>query len=270
MPSSARFPRPSSVSLSLPDALPISFLLFWGALTITSWYGGLGPSLLAVALSMLLSSYFLLPPYNAIVLNTNTLVRLTLFTLLAVLIDRKSTRLISSHLVISYAVFCSFPATLVCLSFPTRRSSDLVPVVLGRTYDYKLVWRSGAKPACCCAFHVTLELLLTAALQCDCIKHQYAGSADAIHTACRVNRSEEHTSDLQSPCNLVCRLLLVSRDPRLSLFPYPTLFRSRSCCFGAHLRLQAGMAVWGQACLLLRFPCYSRATSYCRLTMRLY
>src|SRR5256885_3184827 len=30
--------------------------------------------------------------------------------------------------------------------------------------------------------------------------------AFAMHMACR--RSEEHTSELQSPCNLVCRLLL--------------------------------------------------------------
>jgi PAS domain S-box-containing protein len=59
------------------------FLLFWGAIAITSWYGGLGPSLLAVALSTLLSSYFLMPPYNAFVLNANTLVRLSLFVLLA-------------------------------------------------------------------------------------------------------------------------------------------------------------------------------------------
>src|SRR5256885_3396477 len=27
-------------------------------------------------------------------------------------------------------------------------------------------------------------------------------------TRCRMSRSEEHTSELQSPCNLVCRLLL--------------------------------------------------------------
>src|SRR5256885_16002991 len=27
-------------------------------------------------------------------------------------------------------------------------------------------------------------------------------------TNCRTGRSEEHTSELQSPCNLVCRLLL--------------------------------------------------------------
>src|SRR5688500_19815505 len=33
------------------------------------------------------------------------------------------------------------------------------------------------------------------------------GSASAA-CACRRQRSEEHTSELQSPCNLVCRLLL--------------------------------------------------------------
>src|SRR5256885_9467914 len=27
-------------------------------------------------------------------------------------------------------------------------------------------------------------------------------------TVCMIDRSEEHTSELQSPCNLVCRLLL--------------------------------------------------------------
>src|SRR5207244_3941213 len=41
-------------------------------------------------------------------------------------------------------------------------------------------------------------------------------------------RSEEHTSELQSPDHLVCRLLLVRPlPPRLTLFPYTTLFRSR-------------------------------------------
>src|SRR2546426_191183 len=65
----------------------------------------------------------------------------------------------------------------------------------------------------------------------------------------RITRSEEHTSELQSPCNLVCRLLLekkknsscyslslrslflffflmIRRPPRSTLFPYTTLFRS--------------------------------------------
>src|SRR5690606_31614074 len=38
-------------------------------------------------------------------------------------------------------------------------------------------------------------------------------------------RSEEHTSELQSRENLVCRLLL-RRAPSSLLFPYTTLFRS--------------------------------------------
>src|SRR5947208_1324292 len=41
-----------------------------------------------------------------------------------------------------------------------------------------------------------------------------------------VNRSEEHTSELQSPDHLVCRLL---RPPLSTHFPYTTLFRS--LCF---------------------------------------
>src|SRR5688572_7711144 len=64
-------------------------------------------------------------------------------------------------------------------------------------------------------------------------------------------RSEEHTSELQSQSNLVCRLLLekkkqacvthywspdhysllystIPRPPRSTLFPYTTLFRSRT------------------------------------------
>src|SRR2546426_6021226 len=35
-------------------------------------------------------------------------------------------------------------------------------------------------------------------------------------SALRVVRSEEHTSELQSPCNLVCRLLLEKKKPERS------------------------------------------------------
>src|SRR2546426_7329049 len=50
-----------------------------------------------------------------------------------------------------------------------------------------------------------------------------AGQADAIHQildmcasvfARDVRRSEEHTSELQSPCNLVCRLLLEKKKKK--------------------------------------------------------
>src|SRR5256885_9363356 len=44
--------------------------------------------------------------------------------------------------------------------------------------------------------------------------------------ACTLSRSEEHTSELQSPCNLVCRLLLEKKQvqrtpPRLGPLPPP-------------------------------------------------
>src|SRR5256885_10173230 len=37
------------------------------------------------------------------------------------------------------------------------------------------------------------------------------------------DRSEEHTSELQSPCNLVCRLLLEKKKTRITLSPLPPM-----------------------------------------------
>src|SRR5256885_13336974 len=48
-------------------------------------------------------------------------------------------------------------------------------------------------------------------------------------------RSEEHTSELQSPCNLVCRLLLEKKKmPHRSLLwcMYRSCCSSRTCCSG--------------------------------------
>src|SRR5256885_11901974 len=39
------------------------------------------------------------------------------------------------------------------------------------------------------------------------------------------DRSEEHTSELQSPCNLVCRLLLEKKKPRITVAT-----TSKNCC----------------------------------------
>src|ERR1039457_7091139 len=62
---------------------------------------------------------------------------------------------------------------------------------------------------------------------------------DDLGKGVRVLRSGEETSELQSPCNLVCRLffLMIRRPPRSTLFPYTTLFRSvivlpSSCWYG--------------------------------------
>jgi signal transduction histidine kinase len=65
-----------------------AFLLFVAAVMVSAWYGGLGASLLATALAVLTSSYFLLPPlYTLNMADPNDVVHLGLFILVAVLIS---------------------------------------------------------------------------------------------------------------------------------------------------------------------------------------
>src|SRR5256885_11775362 len=42
-----------------------------------------------------------------------------------------------------------------------------------------------------------------------------ASIRERLRPAARTIRSEEHTSELQSPCNLVCRLLLEKKNKKL-------------------------------------------------------
>src|SRR5256885_2051347 len=136
--------------------------------------------------------------------------------------DRKSTRLNSSHLVISYAVFClkkkktsqrchsitiSAPC-VICFFFffndtatteiYTLSLHDALPIY-GLRYDELHGKSLGEKRG------TTLRTLgghaaLVAFWRSDC--------APCLREIPLLLRSEEHTSELQSPCNLVCRLLL--------------------------------------------------------------
>src|SRR5256885_2750538 len=63
----------------------------------------------------------------------------------------------------------------------------------------------------------------------------YPRDLEAVDRAIHFIRSEEHTSELQSPCNLVCRLLLEKKKNRIP--PPPATVRRRapvrcaaSCC----------------------------------------
>src|SRR5262249_1457063 len=60
--------------------------LFFAAVMISSWYAGLGPGLLATALSVCLIDYFIMPPAFSIVLRTGDVVRIAVFVLVALLI----------------------------------------------------------------------------------------------------------------------------------------------------------------------------------------
>src|ERR1039457_3771167 len=53
-------------------------------------------------------------------------------------------------------------------------------------------------------------------------------SWDAASRRGEASRSEEHTSELQSPCNLVCRLLLEKKNKFQGRPPAGALLRSRS------------------------------------------
>src|SRR5205807_10641084 len=90
-------------------------------------------------------------------------------------------------------------------SFPTRRSSDLATLVLGL-----LLHRYDLQPDPDYKLRVT-ELLtvkpegFTLRLRRRTTRSAARAVPEPEPERCR---SEEHTSELQSPCNLVCRLLL--------------------------------------------------------------
>src|SRR4051794_15568165 len=61
--------------------------LFFAAVMISSWYAGLGPGLLATALSVCLIDYLIMPPAFSIVLRPGDVVRIAVFVLVALLIS---------------------------------------------------------------------------------------------------------------------------------------------------------------------------------------
>src|SRR5438094_5561170 len=74
-------------------------------------------------------------------------------------------------------------------SFPTRRSSDL------RTVSPTCAW-----PASSCAESFRVRRMVLWYARC--------------RTDCKTIRSEEHTSELQSPYEIVCRLLLEKKNKK--------------------------------------------------------
>ncbi|MEH2276786.1 MAG: DUF4118 domain-containing protein [Nostoc sp.] len=64
------------------------FLLFFAAVAVSAWYGGMEAGLLATALSTLALSYFFLEPvFSLFVASLDTILRLGLFVLVTILIS---------------------------------------------------------------------------------------------------------------------------------------------------------------------------------------
>src|SRR5205807_10048496 len=93
-------------------------------------------------------------------------------------------------------------------SFPTRRSSDLrsgsrrTAVKASSFLIEKSRWRSLIRVSSPFAFESSARAL-----------SEYL----ALAAASSASRSEEHTSELQSPCNLVCRLLLEKKNTHVQI-----------------------------------------------------
>src|ERR1039457_2539153 len=146
--------------------------------------------------------------------------------------DRKSTRLNSSHLVISYAVFCLKKKTMDHCGFnrsrwrrtasqPRRlmrvrttavpRARERWTPICGPSESVsRIFFLMIRRPPRSTLFPYT-TLFRSAGIAADAVHRPRAGDARYAPDS---GRSEEHTSELQSPCNLVCRLLLEKKKRR--------------------------------------------------------
>ncbi|MEH2334826.1 hybrid sensor histidine kinase/response regulator [Nostoc sp.] len=80
--------------LLVPVFDPSVFTLFYAAVAISAWYGGMGLGVVAIALSITTVVYFLIEPvYSFDFLSLNILVRLTTFSLVSFLITALSSEL---------------------------------------------------------------------------------------------------------------------------------------------------------------------------------
>lgn len=66
---------------------PTLYPLFLAAVIVSSWYGGIGPGLLATALAALASAYFFTPPLNSLAVNRTEFIWVFQFVLVALLIN---------------------------------------------------------------------------------------------------------------------------------------------------------------------------------------
>src|SRR5947207_2011677 len=137
--------------------------------------------------------------------------------------DRKSTRLNSSHTVISYAVFClnvPTPTDVYTLSLHDALPISGVPRDRRMRVALALRPRRGSRSSPRCgARHRRSGANVRRSTRRPCSESR----VDRIVGRRTLRaRSEEHTSELQSHSDLVCRLLLECTDAHRCLHSFPT------------------------------------------------
>src|SRR5688500_19964935 len=98
---------------------------------------------------------------------------------------------------ILFVLLCCAPPWTTLFPYTTLFRSELGGFLLGRRlYETMLVWDTDP------SMRETEAEAAFADVWCAIPKVVFSRTLDSVQ------RSEEHTSGLQSPCNLVCRLLL--------------------------------------------------------------
>src|SRR5439155_26659528 len=112
----------------------------------------------------------------------------------------------SMHLIYPFFFFSSYGHHQDLHSFPTRRSSDLAEPALRERLVHGQ--RDGAGRRVAVAVEVAEDL----------VPRDFQGVAGGVDDADIriINRSEEHTSELQSRGHLVCRLLLEKKKTQIN------------------------------------------------------
>src|ERR1022692_3533907 len=133
--------------------------------------------------------------------------------------DRKSTRLNSSHLVISYAVFClkKKKRNLFDPFPPQHHAKEMTTVIFTEFNSHEIIPHMHLLFFFFFNDTATTEiytLSLHDALPIYPIPRRQGAHPGRILPYLQRPRSEEHTSELQSPCNLVCRLLLEKKKKK--------------------------------------------------------
>src|SRR5438034_48046 len=162
--------------------------------------------------------------------------------------DRKSTRLNSSHTVISYAVFCLLPRRPLSTLFPYTtlfRSLRVVPQL--RVFELAVQRREAAL--------LRLEVKDTSAARPTGSAGRRARRQSGLCVRLPLpapefsaGRSEEHTSELQSHSDLVCRLLLAPSPTAIyTLSLHDALPISAGCPTASGLRARGSAPRGGSA-----------------------